>query len=120
MPESKPSLIADLLAKLDPELRYEFEERAGIIEFDANVDRDQAEAYALIDLLRTHPDALVGLAVLQVASDDRVQFVLASDVEAARGRFEAVTLTPMRVADLAEVVKTQFDGLARLERFERD
>jgi hypothetical protein len=112
------SLIADLLALLDVERRYEFEERAGIIEFDANVPRDQAEAYALIDLLRTHPDALVGLAVLQVAIDDRVHFVLTSDVAAARGRFEAMTLTAMRIADLAEVVKQQFDGLALLERFE--
>jgi hypothetical protein len=49
---------------------------------------------------------------------ERVQFVLTTNVEAARGRFEALTLTPMRVADLAEVVKTQFDGLARLERFQ--
>ena len=62
-------------------------------------------------------DALVGLAVLQVAAGDKVQFVLTSDVEAVRGKFAATTLTPMRVADLAEVIKTQFDGLALLRPF---
>ena len=112
------SLIADLLERLDVELRYEFEERAGIIEFDAGLPRDDAEAYALLDLLRTHPDALVGVAVVQVAVDDNVHFVLTTDIDAARTRFEAMTLTPVRVADLAAVLKTQFDGLALLERFQ--
>ena len=112
------SLIADLLERLDVELRYEFEERAGIIEFDAGVPRDDAEAYALIDLLRAHPDALVGVAVVQVAVDDNVHFVLTTDIDAARTRFEAMTLKPVRVADLAQVLKTHFDGLALLERLE--
>ena len=49
------SLIADLLARLDVELRYQFEESAGAIEFDSAVPRDEAEALALIDLLRAHP-----------------------------------------------------------------
>ena len=50
-----PSLIADLLDRLDTERRYEFEERAGTIEFDSKVPRDEAEALALLDLLRSHP-----------------------------------------------------------------
>ena len=41
-----PSLIADLLDRLDPERRYEFEERAGTIEFDSQLPRDDAEALA--------------------------------------------------------------------------
>ena len=57
---TKPSLIADLIERLDEERRYEFEERAGIIEFDAEQTRDQAELLALVDLLREHPAALVG------------------------------------------------------------
>ena len=60
------SLIADLLVRLDPDLRYQFEERAGIMEFDGGLSRDEAEALALVDLLRPHPGALVGLAALQV------------------------------------------------------
>ena len=38
-----PSLIADLLHRLDTERRDEFEERAGTIEFDSRVPRDEAE-----------------------------------------------------------------------------
>ena len=64
-----PSLIADLLDRLDTERRYEFEERAGTIEFDSGVPRDEAEALALIDLLRTHPAALLGVTALEVERD---------------------------------------------------
>ena len=59
-------MIADLLDRLDTERRYEFEERVGAIELDPKVPRDEAEALALIDLLRTHPAAHVGVTALEV------------------------------------------------------
>ena len=37
-----PSLIADVLDRLDAERRYQFEEIAGTIEFDSKVPRDEA------------------------------------------------------------------------------
>ena len=72
------SLIADLLARLDDERRYEFEERAGTIEFDSGVPRDQAERLALIDL-RTYPGALIGVTALEVSRDCKSQFVITTD-----------------------------------------
>ena len=52
-------IVADLLARLDVNQLEEFEERAGIIEFEqAGVQRDLAEALAMLCVLRRHPDVL--------------------------------------------------------------
>ena len=69
------SLISDLLARLDTERQYEFEERAGTIEFDSGVTRDEAEALALIDLLRTHPAALLDITALEIERDGESQII---------------------------------------------
>ena len=61
------SLIADLLGRLDDDRRYEFEERAGIIEFENGQPRDLAECFALIDLLRSYAGALIGVTAIEVA-----------------------------------------------------
>lgn len=52
-------IVADLLARLDANQLEEFEERAGIIEFEqADVQRSLAEALAMLCILRRHPDVL--------------------------------------------------------------
>lgn len=112
-----PSLIADLLALLDVERRYEFEERAGIIEFDGGVPRDQAECLALIDLLRRHPGALVGLTALQVENRGKPAFVLTTDIDFARDHLPTLGVTVIAEADPAEVIRTHFSGTALLVRF---
>jgi hypothetical protein len=53
-------LVADLVAKLDDDLREQFEERAAIMEFDAGLSRDHAECLALLDILSRYPTALLG------------------------------------------------------------
>ena len=105
-----PSLIADLLSRLDVELRYQFEESAGTIEFDSGVPRDEAEALALIDLLRTHPGALLGVTVVQVNHDGHTDFVITNDLESVDRHFGSAALA--HIVDLADVVRTQFGGLA--------
>ena len=52
-------LVEVIVIKLDDGLREEFEERAGIIEFDAKVTRDDAEHLALLDVLQRHPELLI-------------------------------------------------------------
>jgi hypothetical protein len=103
------SLIADLLDRLDAERRYEFEERAGTIEFDSAVPRDEAEALALIDLLRTHPAALLGVTALEVKRDGRTVFVITNDLEAVDRHFGPGAMS--HIVDLAGVVRSQ-GGLA--------
>ena len=111
------SLIADLIDRLDVELRYEFEERAGIIEFDAGQTRDQAELLALVDLLRSHPGALVGVTALQVQNRGAPAFVFTTDIDFARDQLPTLGVTVVDVVDPAEVIRKHFNGTALLVRF---
>lgn len=55
MPDySKPEypIVAALVAGLDDAHREFYEERAGILEFDAGLDRPLAEALALLETIR--------------------------------------------------------------------
>ena len=56
------AIVADIVSKLDDDLREDFEERAGIIEFDGNLSRGHAECLALLDVLRRHPEVLTKAA----------------------------------------------------------
>ena len=111
------SLITDLIGRLDVERREEFEERAGIIEFDGEKTRDQAELLALGDLLRRHPGALVGVTALQVENRGAPAFVFTTDIDFARDRLPSLGVTVIGVVDPAEVIRTHFGGTALLVRF---
>jgi hypothetical protein len=53
MPETPyHPIVADLLACLDEQQHEQFQERAGILEFDAGLDRQLAEAVALLEIIR--------------------------------------------------------------------
>ena len=53
------TLVAEIVDQLDDNLREEFEERAAIIEFDANLPRAHAECLALLYVLRRYPFMLM-------------------------------------------------------------
>jgi len=50
----KHKLVAEMVSKLSPALREEFEERAAIMEFEAAMLRDHAECIALLEVLHRH------------------------------------------------------------------
>ena len=112
---TKPSLIADLLDRLDAERRYEFDERAGILEVENGLDRDTAEILALIDLLRAHPAALIGVTTFGVTGGSIIgatrSFVATTKPESTTDLFG---VDAIRTVDLADVIKTHFNGLAVL------
>ncbi len=56
------AIVADIVNTFDDDLREEFEERAGIIEFESQLERAHAECLALIDVLRRHPDVLTNVS----------------------------------------------------------
>lgn len=112
------SLIADLLDRLDQDRRYEFDERAGIIEFENGQPHDIAECLALIDLLRAYPGALVGVMAYEVERDGSANFVLTTDVDTAVTSFAATDVRVVRAVDLKAIVAADFDGIASLARFD--
>ena len=64
------ALVAVMVSTFDDNLREDFEERAGMIEFEAKVPRAHAECLALIDVLRRHPDVLAQVASGETESGD--------------------------------------------------
>lgn len=47
-------IVAEMLVALNEHQREVFEERAAILEFDAGLDRNVAEALALLEVIRLH------------------------------------------------------------------
>ena len=111
-----PSIVADLVQRLDDNLREDYEERAGIIEFDAAQPRELAEALALLDVLRRHPAALLGVTVLQVDLDGQPRFVVTTDVDVAHRQLSSVDGRVIRAVELSSVVRVRLGGLALLTR----
>ena len=99
----------DLIDRLDANLREEFEERAGIVEFDGLQPREHAEALALLHVLRRHPAALLGVTVVDVEIEGRERCALVTDRTARR-----LHLVCTVHRDLATVVSEQFNGAALL------
>ena len=110
------SPVADLVELLDPASREAYEERAGIIEFDANQPRDLAECLALIEQLRRNPAALLGMTVLQVECGPLTRFVLTTDVEFAQQHLAALDLDVVGSVNPAKLVAARFSGVALLTR----
>ena len=54
-------LVATLVDRLDENLREAFEERAGILEFEAGLPRAHAECLALLNVLVSHPESAQAL-----------------------------------------------------------
>lgn len=52
-------LVATIVDLLDADLREEYEERAGIMQFSAYLSREDANCRALLDVLNRHPQILI-------------------------------------------------------------
>ena len=103
MPTTLEPLVAEMVQLLDANQREEFEERAGIVEFDGQLPRAHAECLALLSVLHRHPAAL--LRVAQVEADGVAHWLLTPDRQHLAGA---------RVARLADVLKEHFGGSAWL------
>jgi hypothetical protein len=107
-------LVADLVNGLAPDLREDFEERAGIIEHDGQFLRGHAECLALLDLLRRYPAALTGITVLQVELDGASEWLLTINPDLARQYLADLGGNQIVAVDLADVVWEQYGGMAML------
>ena len=111
------ALVAEMVAKLDENLREEFEERAGIVEFEAKKPRAYAEALALLNVLQRHPAVLTGVTVLQVEVNGAPRWLLATNVQAARQRLALAGGVLKGAFDLDSVIERQYGGMALLAPF---
>ena len=106
--------VADLVRKLTPELHDDFEERAAIMEFDAQLSRDHAEALALLDVLGRHPEALSSVRAFQITRHGATRFLLGTTERMTEERLVALGYAVSVSADLEDVLTRHFDGLAVL------
>jgi len=106
-------VVSELLRRLEPDLRELFEERAGIVEFEGGLPREEAESYALLDVLRRHPWALTGVTVVQfgIGADRCWLLTTAAD---ALGRIARSRGCAACVEDPAAVIEERFQGAALL------
>lgn len=110
--------VARVVARLDPDRREAFEERAGILEFDARFSREDAERRALVEVLaRQGFPGTPPVRLLQAEVDGGTQWLLAGDALAARRALADLGATRMVEVDLAEALQRQFAGLATLSTF---
>ncbi len=107
-------IVAELLACLDEDQHEQFEERAGILEFDADNDRQLAEALAILDMIRQTPLALSGITALQIELDGGTEWLLTTNLAFARQYLRDIQAKEIAVVNLADVVKQQYGGIAVL------
>lgn len=108
------ALVAEMVGKLDANLREEFEERAGIVEFEAKKPRAYAEALALLMVLLRHRAALAGVTVLQVELDGGPRWLVTTDLKVARQRLALAGGVLKGTYDLDSVIERQYSGMALL------
>ena len=107
-------LVADIVNQLAADLREDFDERAGIMEFDAGLPRAHAECLALLDVLQRHPAVLTGVTVLQVDLYGQTQWLLTSDIHYARQYLADNSGAEIAVLDLRDVINEQYGGVTLL------
>lgn len=98
--------------------REAFFERAAVLEFEAGTrPRALAEALAALDLLRRAPQLLTGVVALEIERDGATQWMLALDQIWTGGYVESCGARVVAAHDLANVLRTQYGGVALLSIF---
>jgi len=109
-------IVSELLQRLDADVRELFEERAGIVEFEGGLPREEAESYALLDVLRRHPWALTGVTVVRFEIGEEACWLLTTDADALR-RVAQFRGGAACLVDPAEVIEERFQGAALLSKW---
>ncbi len=114
MPEPIDPIVADLLSRLSDNLQEEFEERAAILEFDANFPRRLAESLGLLDVLRRNLSGLTGVTALQIELDGETQWLAVTDVNFVREHLADIHAKVIGESDLRIAIDEQYSGCACL------
>jgi len=107
-------IVADFLSRLTENLQEEFEERAAILEFDANYPRRLAECLGLLDVLRRNLSGLTGVTALQIELDGQTEWLAVTDAAYVRQHLEDIHARVLAECDLHIVIDEQYAGCACL------
>jgi len=118
MPYSKciNPLVDELVQSLSAEVREDFEERAGIMEFDGRTSRELAEALALLDVLKRRPAALLDVDVFSVTQDRITKYLICRRGRMTAERLRSVGYEAVKEVELSTTLWVHFNGLAMLSR----
>ena len=109
-------IVSELIERLDTDVRELFEERAGIVEYEGGLPREEAESYALLDVLRRHPWALTGVTVVRFEVAKETCWLLTTDAEGLH-RVTQFGGEAACLVDPAEVIEERFQGAALLSKW---
>jgi hypothetical protein len=108
------AIVDALVWRLDENHREAFEERAGILQFEAGKERELAEALALLEVIRLHPLAVSGVVFMRGTLAGRPAAVLTTEP----ARLGTYGVTGAVAGDLAGAVSS-LGGTARLTALRR-
>lgn len=109
--------VGDVFDRLDAGQMEFWQERSAVLQFDASLPRPLAEALALIELLRRHPDILGQVQVLAFDGDGGTQWLVTDDLTHARQVVSDIGGVEVGCHPVPDVVRDQFAGIALLATF---
>ncbi len=118
MPIPINPLVAEVVGQLDENLREAFEERAGIIEFDAGYSRDYAECLALLNVLIKHPHCLTGLVAVEIEGQGGQSWLLTTDLDDLWRKLAEQGIQISHTQDVVRVIRKEFNAVVLLESFQ--
>lgn len=115
MQQPLDALVADLVNRLGDSHREWFEERAGIVEFDAGHARVDSERLALLMLLQRYPEALLGVTALRMTLGGEPRWSLTADVDRARLQLADLGAVDVQAVDLVDAVRAHPGAITFIE-----
>lgn len=106
-------IVEALYCRLDENLREAFEERAGILQFEAGQTRELAECLAMLEVVRTNPLAVAQFVLVQGTLAGAPVTAISPNLPTAKAHLEALGATGVGLADLSMAL-SQLGGTARL------
>lgn len=107
-------IVESLLSRLTPDLREAFEERAGIMQFEAGHTRELAEALAMLEVIRTNPLAVSGLVALDMLLDGEPLTIVTADLPLTQQHLKDIHARVVAPVDLVKAVRRM--GMAAVLR----
>lgn len=112
-PEPLDGHVRSIVSQFDAKRREAFEERAAIAQYDGNLDQEQAERLACLDILATY-GLPCPVQLLQVEMAGSTDWVLTTDCECTKARLSELGGKHIVEQPVDVVVREQYGDLAVL------